>query len=112
MLLSILYDALYKIKISSIGKKMGVTGSCFDRWTTLTDTTLLEKYNALERKFTIIETNNNTLHTKYSLLETKHEALVKRIDSLIPRLDKVEQKASNMLFQQQEMDDVDIVIVN
>jgi len=91
---------------------MGVTGSCFDRWSTLSDSITSEKYNALERKFTIVETNNNTLHTKYSLLETKQETLIKRIDSIIPRLDKVEQKASNMIFQQQEMDDVDIVIVN
>jgi len=89
---------------------MGATGSCFERWATLTDLTLVEKYNALERKFTVVETNNNTLHTKYSLLEAKHESLVKKVDNLMPRLDTVEKRATNMLFQQEELD-CDIVII-
>jgi len=97
---------------------MGVTGSgCFDRWSSLTDPTLTEKYNALERKFTMMETNNNTLHTKYSVLEGKLDVLTKKVGSLtadveviIPKLDHVEKKASNMLFQQEEMD-CDIVII-
>jgi len=89
---------------------MGATGSCFERWTTLTDLTILEKYNALERKFTVVETNNNTLHTKYSLLEAKHDSLVKKVDGLVPRLDTVEKRSTNMLFQQEEMD-CDIVII-
>ena len=89
---------------------MGATGSCFERWTTITDSTVAEKYNALERKFTVVETNNNTLHTKYSLLEVKYDALVKKVDGLVPRLDMVEKRATNMLFQQEELD-CDIVII-
>jgi vacuolar-type H+-ATPase subunit D/Vma8 len=98
---------------------MGVTGSnCFDKWFVLSDQALHEKINALERKFTLMETNNNTLHTKYATLETKHDALYKKVnntvsemESLLPRLDRVEKKASNMLFEQQEPDS-DMIILN
>jgi predicted nucleic acid-binding Zn-ribbon protein len=97
---------------------MGTTGStCFDRWASLSDNTIQEKFNALERKFTIIETNNNTLHTKYATLEAKHEALTKKVNNtvsemevVLTRLDRVEKKASNMLFEQHELDE--IVIIN
>jgi hypothetical protein len=98
---------------------MGATGSnCFDKWFILSDQSLQEKINALERKFTLMETNNNTLHTKYATLEAKHEALNKKLhntvsemDVILPRLDRVEKKASNMLFEQHEPDS-DMVILN
>ena len=97
---------------------MGATGSyCFDRWGILSDNVIHEKFNILERKITSIETNNNTLHTKYATLEAKHEALYKKMNNtlsemqfIITRLDRVENKASNMLFEQHEMDE--IVIIN
>ena len=90
---------------------MGVTGSCFDRWSTLSDSITSEKYNALERKFTIVETNNNTLHTKYSVLESKFDTLCKRFDAMTQRIDHVEKKASTMFFVQEEPE-CDIVIVH
>ena len=107
-----------KDKIVLYDKKMGATGSsCFDRWITLSDNAIHEKCNTLERKISSIETNNNTLHTKYATLEAKHEALCKKMNNtlsemelIVTRLDRVEKKASNMIFEQHEMDE--IVIIN
>ena len=103
---------------------MGATGSycnCMERWWSLSEATLQEKINALERKYTTMETNTNTLHTKYSTLETKYEQLQKKMigsstdmESLASRITVVEMKSSNMLFKHNEMDsdmDCDIVII-
>jgi thermostable 8-oxoguanine DNA glycosylase len=115
------YNNNLKDKIVLYDKKMGATGSsCFDRWVTLSDNAIHEKCNTLERKISSIETNNNTLHTKYATLEAKHEALCKKMnntlsemDLIVTRLDRVEKKASNMLFEQHELHDMDeIVIIN
>ena len=65
---------------------MGATGSYFEKWTA-SDTVLQENQDGILQKV------NNT------------------VSEMLPRLDTVEKRATNMLFQQQEMD-CDLVIIH